>query len=302
LISAGTLLAKTPREVGGTQDITGGLPRVTELFEARRPKEPAVIAEIDGRVELLDEKRRGKRTIIVRNESGIEREHLVPHGKYLRVHGGDRVRAGDPLVEGPLVPHDILRISGEEAVQRYLLREIQNVYRSQRVEIDDKHLEIIIAQMLRKVRVESVGDTGLLPGSVIDKFEFPREHFEQENLRVDATGDRKAEWIRPKPAAASTQLLGITKAAVQSDSFISAASFQETTKVLTEAALAGKVDYLVGLKENVILGHLVPAGTGFKAHLDAEVRIRPEALEALADKGPAYARYRDEATATTSKE
>jgi len=329
MISAGTLLAKTPREVGGTQDITGGLPRVTELFEARRPKEPAVIAEIDGRVELLDEKRRGKRTIIVRNESGIEREHLVPHGKYLRVHGSDRVRAGDPLVEGPLVPHDILRISGEEAVQRYLLREIQNVYRSQRVEIDDKHLEIIIAQMLRKVRVESVGDTGLLPGSVIDKFEFrrvnqelmscvkikdlgeteyrvgdivPRDHFEQENLRIESSGGKKAEWIRTKPAAASTQLLGITKAAVQSDSFISAASFQETTKVLTEAALAGKVDYLVGLKENVILGHLVPAGTGFKAHLDAEVRIHPEALEALAEKGPAYARYRDEAHATAGKE
>ena len=330
MISAGTLLAKTPREVGGTQDITGGLPRVTELFEARRPKEPAVIAEIDGRVELLDEKRRGKRTIIVRNESGIEREHLVPHGKYLRVHGCDRVRAGDPLVEGPLVPHDILRISGEEAVQRYLLREIQNVYRSQRVEIDDKHLEIIIAQMLRKVRVESVGDTGLLPGSVIDKFEFrrestmelmscvkikdrgdtefrlgdivPRDHFEQENLRVESAGGKKAEWIRTKPAAASTQLLGITKAAVQSDSFISAASFQETTKVLTEAALAGKVDYLVGLKENVILGHLVPAGTGFKAHLDAEVRIHPEALEALAEKGPAFARYRDEAHAPAAKE
>ncbi len=328
-ISAGTLLAKTPREVGGTQDITGGLPRVTELFEARRPKEPAVIAEIDGRVEILDEKRRGKRTIIVRNESGIEREHLVPHGKYLRVHGSDRVRAGDALVEGPLVPHDILRISGEEAVQRYLLREIQNVYRSQRVEIDDKHLEIIIAQMLRKVRVESVGDTGLLPGSVIDKFEFrrvnqellscvkikdpsesdyrvgdivPRDHFEQENLRIESAGGKKSEWIRTKPAAASTQLLGITKAAVQSDSFISAASFQETTKVLTEAALAGKVDYLVGLKENVILGHLVPAGTGFKAHLDAEVRIHPEALEALAEKGQAYARYRDEMPVAAGKE
>ena len=185
MISAGTLLAKTPREVGGTQDITGGLPRVTELFEARRPKEPAVIAEIDGRVELLEEKRRGKRTIIVRNESGIEREHLVPHGKYLRVHGGDRVRAGDPLVEGPLVPHDILRISGEEAVQRYLLREIQNVYRSQRVEIDDKHLEIIIAQMLRKVRVDSVGDTPLLPGSVIDKFEFRRVNHGADELRED---------------------------------------------------------------------------------------------------------------------
>ena len=191
MISAGTLLAKTPREVGGTQDITGGLPRVTELFEARRPKEPAVIAEIDGRVELLDEKRRGKRTIIVRNESGIEREHLVPHGKYLRVHGGDRVRAGDPLVEGPLVPHDILRISGEEAVQRYLLREIQNVYRSQRVEIDDKHLEIIIAQMLRKVRVESVGDTPLLPGSVIDKFEFRRVNQDLMTLREDQGSGRR---------------------------------------------------------------------------------------------------------------
>ncbi len=182
--------------------------------------------------------------------------------------------------------------------------------------------------MLRKVRVDSVGDTPLLPGSVIDKFEFrrvnhelmtcvkikdpgdtefrisdivPRDHFDQENLRVESGDGRKAEWIRPKPAAASTQLLGITKAAVQSESFISAASFQETTKVLTEAALAGKVDYLVGLKENVILGHLVPAGTGFKAHLDAEVRIRPEALEALADKGPAYARYRDEATVAGAK-
>jgi DNA-directed RNA polymerase subunit beta' len=219
------------------------------------------------------------------------------------------------------VPHDILRISGEEAVQRYLLREIQNVYRSQRVEIDDKHLEIIIAQMLRKVRVESGGDTGLLPGSVIDKFEFrrvnqelmncvkikdpgetdfrqgdivPRDHFEAENLRVEAAGSRKAEWLRPKPAAASTQLLGITKAAVQSDSFISAASFQETTKVLTEAALAGKVDYLVGLKENVILGHLVPAGTGFKNHQEAEVRIKPEALAAMSERGAGYARYPDQ--------
>ena len=291
-VTAGTLLAKTPREVGGTQDITGGLPRVTELFEARRPKEPAVIAEIDGRVELLEEKRRGKRTIIVKNESGIEREHLVPHGRFLRVHRDDRVKAGDALIEGPLVPHDILKISGEEAVQRYLQREIQNVYRSQRVEIDDKHLEIIIAQMLRKVRVDSVGDTGLLPGSVIDKFEFraknhelmsavkikdpgdtdfrqgdivPRDHFDAENLRVEEAGAKKAEWVRPKPASASVQLLGITKAAVQSESFISAASFQETTKVLTEAALAGKSDGLVGLKENVILGHLVPAGTRLPA-------------------------------------
>jgi DNA-directed RNA polymerase subunit beta' len=308
-ISGGTLLAKTPREVAGTQDITGGLPRVTEIFEARKPKDPAVIAEIDGTVELLGEKRRGKRTIIVRSESGIEREHLVSHGKHLRVHAGDFVRAGEALVDGPLVPHDILRISGEEAVQQYLVREIQNVYRAQRVDIDDKHIEIIVAQMLRKVRIESVGDTGLLPGSVMDKFEFrehnknltqcvkitekgdsdfapgtivPKDALEQVNAQIEALGGGASKGTKPKPATASTQLLGITKAAVQSSSFISAASFQETTKVLTEAALAGKVDNLVGLKENVILGHLIPAGTGFNQFQQSEVRIRPQALEALA--------------------
>ncbi len=308
-ISAGTLLAKTPREVAGTQDITGGLPRVTEIFEARKPKDPAVIAEIDGVVELPSEKRRGKRTIIVRSESGIEREHLFSHGKHLRVHAGDYVRAGESLVDGPLVPHDILRISGEEAVQQYLTREIQNVYRSQRVDIDDKHIEIIVAQMLRKVRIESVGDTGLLPGSVMDKFEFravnqknagclkitdrgdsefatgmivPKDTLEQANAQIEAQGGSIAKGVKPKNATASTQLLGITKAAVQSSSFISAASFQETTKVLTEAALAGKVDNLVGLKENVILGHLIPAGTGFKTFQESEVRIRREALEAMA--------------------
>ena len=309
MISAGTLVAKQSREASGTQDITGGLPRVTEIFEARKPKDPAVIAEIDGTVELLGEKRRGKRTIIVRSESGIEREHLVSHGKHLRVHAGDFVRAGEALVDGPLVPHDILRISGEEAVQQYLTREIQNVYRSQRVEINDKHIEIIVAQMLRKVRIESVGDTGLLPGSIMDKFEFraanqgltkcqkisekgdsdfavgsivPKDALEQENAKIEALGGDPAKGTRPKPATASTQLLGITKASVQSASFISAASFQETTKVLTEAALAGKVDKLVGLKENVILGHLVPAGTGFRTYQESEVRIRPEALQEIA--------------------
>jgi DNA-directed RNA polymerase subunit beta' len=308
-ISAGTLLAKTPREVSGTQDITGGLPRVTEIFEARKPKDPAVIAEIDGNVELLGEKRRGKRTIIVRSETGIEREHLVSHGKHLRVHAGDYVRAGEALVDGPLVPHDILRISGEEAVQQYLVREIQNVYRSQRVEINDKHIEIIVGQMLRKVRVESGGDTGLLEGSVMDKFEFrkrneelakcvrvlepgdakfaegeivPKEIIDQQNAQIEASGGNSAKAARTGAATASTQLLGITKAAVQSSSFISAASFQETTKVLTEAALAGKVDRLVGLKENVILGHLIPAGTGFRTYQESEVRFRPQALSELA--------------------
>jgi DNA-directed RNA polymerase subunit beta' len=308
-ILAGTVVAKTPREAGGVKDITGGLPRVTEIFEARKPKDPAVIAEVDGVVEILSEKKRGKRTIVVKSESGIEREHLVPHGKRFLVHGGDHVKAGQSLVDGPLVPHDILRISGEEAVQQYLVHEIQNVYRSQRVEINDKHIEIIVARMLRKVRIENPGDTKLLPGIVLDRFEFrsanetlqncvkisekgdsdfelgtivPKDALEQVNAQIEALGGGLAKGTRPKPAAASTQLLGITKASVQSSSFISAASFQETTKVLTEAALAGKTDTLEGLKENVILGHLIPAGTGFRTFQDSEIRIRPEALEELA--------------------
>ena len=307
-VSAGHVLAKTPREASGTQDITGGLPRVTEIFEARKPKDPAIMAEIDGKVEVSGEKRRGKRTIIVRNESGMEREHLVTHGKHLRVHPGDIVKAGEALVDGPLVPHDILRISGEEAVQQYLVREIQNVYRSQRVDIDDKHIEIIVSQMLRKVKIEGVGDTTLLPGSVLDKYEFrqanerlatclritdkgdsefavgsvvPKDVLAQANAQIETLGGASVKGTKPKPATASTQLLGITKASVQSSSFISAASFQETTKVLTEAALAGKVDNLVGLKENVILGHLIPAGTGFGTFQSSEVRVRPEALDAL---------------------
>ncbi len=252
-ITAGTLLAKTPREITGTQDITGGLPRVTEIFEVRRPKNPAVMSEIDGVVEI-GEKKRGKTAIFVQNESGMRREHLVPHGKqHLRVHRGDYVKAGDALVDGPLVPKDILRINGEEAVQQYLLREVQSVYRSQNVGMDDKHIEIIVAQMMRNVNVMDPGDSEFLPGSVVDKVRFRRV-----NERLVKEGR--------KPATAAPLLLGITKAALQSESFISAASFQETTKVLTEAALSGKVDRLVGLKENVILGHKVPAGTGFRGY------------------------------------
>jgi len=266
-ISPGTLLARTPREITRTQDITGGLPRVTELFEVRKPKDPAIISEIDGVVEL-GESRRGKMSIIVRNESGMEREHLVPRGRHLRVHRGARVRVGEPLTEGPLVPHDILRISGEEEVQQYLLREIQTVYRSQNVRIDDKHIEIIISQMMRKVRVDDPGDTRLLPGALVDKFVF-----RQENKKTETTGG--------KPATASPVLMGITKAALQSDSFVSAASFQETPKVLTEAALAARVDELRGLKENVIVGRLIPAGTGFKAYLGAVI-AKPELPQAAA--------------------
>jgi DNA-directed RNA polymerase subunit beta' len=308
VVTAGFVLAKTPREAAGITDITGGLPRVTEIFEARKPKDPSVMAEVDGVVEILQEKRRGKRTIIVKSESGIEREHLVPHGKRFLVHSGDHVKAGQALVDGPLVPHDILRISGEEALQQYLVHEVQGVYRSQRVDINDKHIEVIIARMLRKVRIETSGDTNLLPGLVMDRFDFrqvnsnlakclkvthkgdsefaegsivPKEAMEQANAQIEALGGSPAKGVRPKTATASTQLLGITKAAVQSSSFISAASFQETTKVLTEAALAGKVDHLVGLKENVILGHLIPAGTGFRVFQESEVRYRPEALQAM---------------------
>ncbi|NQT19574.1 MAG: DNA-directed RNA polymerase subunit beta', partial [Planctomycetes bacterium] len=257
-IAAGTQLARTPREIGRSEDITAGLPRVTELFEARKPKDPAIISEISGIVEL-GERKRGKRTIIVRNETGIEREHLVPHGKHLTVGKGDKVREGDRLVDGPLIPQDILRISGEEAVQQYLVREIQSVYRTQHETIDDKHIEAIVAQMMRKVRAsEDTGDTEFLPGTIVDKFIF-----RAENERVVGQGG--------KPASATPLLFGITKAALQSESFISAASFQETTKVLTEAALAGKTDYLLGLKENVILGHMIPAGTGFHRFRRAEV-------------------------------
>ncbi len=312
MVQAGTELAEMPRESSGISDITGGLPRITEIFEARKPKDPAVIAEVDGVVEIQQTKRRGKRTIIVRSESGVEHEHLVPHGKRFLVHTGDIVKAGQALVDGPLVPHDILRVSGEEAVQQYLTHEIQQVYRSQRVDINDKHIEIIIARMLRKVKIETPGDTSLLPGLVMDKFEFrrvnnllndclkisdpgdseysvgtlvPKEALELNNTQIEGLGGKPAKGKKPKPATASTQLLGITKASVQSSSFISAASFQETTKVLTEAALAGKVDKLVGLKENVILGHLIPAGTGFRLFQESEVSYRREALEDLVNRG-----------------
>jgi DNA-directed RNA polymerase subunit beta' len=242
---------------------------VTELFEARRPKDPAVLSEIEGVVEI-GEKRRGKRTIIVRGEGAVEREHMVPQGKNLRVHRGDRVVEGEPLVDGPRVPHDILAIQGEKAVQDYLQREIQSVYRAQGVSIDDKHIEIILAQMMRKVQVDDPGDSEFLPGAVVDKFRFQKSN-------RDLLKDKK------KPATASPLLLGITKASLQSESFISAASFQETTKVLTEAALAGKTDLLVGLKENVILGHLVPTGTGFRQYQKTRVQKNVDLQAAAAE-------------------
>ena len=273
-IVPGELLAKTPREAGGTQDITGGLPRVTEIFEVRKPKTPAVMAEIDGIVEI-GPKKRGKGTILIRGDSGAVVEHTFQHGRKLRVHTGDKVKAGEALTKGNMIPHDILRICGAEALQQYLLLEVQKVYRSQNVTIDDKHIEIVIMQMIRKVQVVDTGDTEFLPGQIIDKFQF-RGH----NKVIETRGG--------KPATAEPLLLGITKASLFSDSFISAASFQETTKVLTEAALAGKEDELLGLKENVILGHLVPAGTGFKGYHQCVVEKfqAVEAADAAADTVP----------------
>ncbi|NLW87683.1 MAG: DNA-directed RNA polymerase subunit beta' [Planctomycetes bacterium] len=308
MVQPGELLARQPREVSGTQDITGGLPRVTEIFEARKPKDPAAMAEISGRVELRTDKRRGKMTIIVRSESGMEREHHVPHDRHLLVHTGDYVDAGDPLTEGPLVPHDILAIRGEEALQQYLLTEVQTVYRSQGVHINDKHIEIIVNQMLRKVKIESVGDSALLPGDVVDKFRFREENerlarslkivepgdtefaagqivaqdrVEQANMEAESAGKEPAKTKRPRPASAKTLLLGVTKASLQSESFLSAASFQESTKVFTEAALAGKIDELRGLKENVILGHLIPAGTSFRPYQELRIKKNVELPELM---------------------
>ncbi len=308
-VQPGDLLARQPREISGTQDITGGLPRVTELFEARKPKEPAAMAEISGRVELRTDKRRGKMTIIIRSESGMERDHHVPHDRHLLVHTGDYVEAGDPLTEGPMVPHDILRIRGEEALQQYLLYEVQTVYRGQGVTLSDKHIEVIASQMLRKVAVENVGDSELLPGEMVDKFHFRRENerlakslkiadpgdtefiageivlrekVEQANAEATAKKKQPARTRRPKAATAKTMLLGITKASLQAESFLSAASFQESTKVFTEAALAGKVDQLRGLKENVILGHLLPAGTSFKPYLELKIKREVELAELAA--------------------
>ncbi|MBU1887869.1 MAG: DNA-directed RNA polymerase subunit beta', partial [Candidatus Omnitrophica bacterium] len=256
-IKAGIIIAKTPRQVSKTKDITGGLPRVAELFEARKPKDPAMISEIDGIVEFAEAKK-GQRRIIVRSASGMKKEYIIPHGKHLNVYKGDRVSAGDQLVDGPVNPQDILKVSGENRLQEYLVNEVQEVYRLQGVRINDKHIEIIVKQMLKKVKVEDSGDTEFLTGMQADK-----TIFQEENERVIKK--------KGKPANATPLLLGITKASLSTESFISAASFQETTRVLTEAAASGKMDELRGLKENVIMGHLIPAGTGFSSHRQIEM-------------------------------
>jgi len=250
-VEAGDVLAKIPRETTKTKDITGGLPRVVELFEARKPKDPAVISEIDGLVKDGGVVKGQRKMIIIPDDSSEPREYALPRGVHVNVHEGERVRAGEQLMDGPSNPHDILRVLGEKELQKYLVNEIQEVYRLQGVNINDKHIEVIARQMMRWVKIEDVGDTEFLIDEQVDKFRFL-----EENERVIAAGGR--------PATAQPLLLGITKASLSTDSFISAASFQETTRVLTEASISGKVDYLRGLKENVTMGRLIPAGTGFE--------------------------------------
>jgi len=247
-VHAGDVLAKIPRATTKTKDITGGLPRVVELFEARKPRETAVIAEINGTVKY-GEISKGYRKVYIIAEDGEQREYQLPRGVHIRVQEGERVTAGEPLMDGPLNPHDILRVKGQKELQKYLVNEIQEVYRLQGVNINDKHLEVITRQMMRWIKITDIGDTEFLPEEVVDKFRF-----REENDRTLAAGTR--------PALGASILLGITKASLSTDSFISAASFQETTRVLTEASINGKVDYLRGLKENVIMGRLIPAGTG----------------------------------------
>ncbi len=291
-VEAGDVLAKIPRETTKTKDITGGLPRVVELFEARKPKDPAVISEIDGMVKEGGVVKGQRKVIIIPDDATEPREYSLPRGVHVNVHEGERVRAGEQLMDGPSNPHDILRVLGEKELQKYLVNEIQEVYRLQGVNINDKHIEVISRQMMRWVRIEDVGDTEFLIDEQTDKFRFL-----EENERVIQAGGR--------PATAQPLLLGITKASLSTDSFISAASFQETTRVLTEASISGKIDHLRGLKENVTMGRLIPAGTGFEYYrhvripadeppqpsdedldLDREIEYAFDADEPMAGRAP----------------
>ncbi|MGI8711547.1 MAG: DNA-directed RNA polymerase subunit beta', partial [Acidimicrobiales bacterium] len=261
VVEAGDVIAKIPRETTKTKDIVGGLPRIVELFEARRPGETAMMSEIDGEVKF-GAISKGKRKLIITGSDNEEREYDIPRGTHINVQEGDTVKSGEPLMDGPLNPHDILRVLGMEALQEYIVNEIQEVYRLQGVNINDKHIECIVRQMLRWVKIKEVGDTDFLLEEQVDRFRY-----EDENRRVmDADG---------QPSSAEPLLLGITKASLSTDSFISAASFQETTRVLTEAAISGRVDYLRGLKENVIMGRLIPAGTGMKSYRNVKVDYDP---------------------------
>jgi len=255
-VEAGTVLAKIPRETTKTKDITGGLPRVAELFEVRKPKENAILSEIDGTV-TFGQYSKGRRKITIVPEVGEPIDYYISKGKHVSVLEGDYVRAGEPQ-DGSANPHDILRIRGIKELARYLVDEVQEVYRLQGVNINDKHIEVIVRQMLRQVNVTDVGDSNFLLGEHVEKWRF-----EEENQKIIERGG--------KPATAEPLLLGITKASLSTESFISAASFQETTKVLADASVAGKVDHLKGLKENVIMGRLIPAGTGLPEYRNLEI-------------------------------
>ena len=312
-VRAGQILAKIPSEVGKTRDITGGLPRVAELFEARKPKEQAQVSEIDGIVRFGSIKR-GVREIIV--EGTLEKKsYKVRYSKHVLVHSGDYIRAGEMLTDGAISPQDILMILGPTRVQEYLVNEIQEVYRLQGVRINDKHIEIIVRQMMQRVKIQDPGDTRFLEGDTVNKFILKEQNddirekvvitapggsrfkegqlvergkFEFTNRQLEKKEEAIAEARPADPATAVPILLGITQAALTTDSFISAASFQETTRVLTDAAIAGKVDELYGLKENVIVGNLIPAGTGLKRYskLHVEIDAEVEAAEAIAEEVP----------------
>jgi DNA-directed RNA polymerase subunit beta' len=271
MAEAGDVIVKISRETTKTKDITGGLPRVAELFEARKPKEYALISDIDGMVEFGKDLK-GKRKVVIRPDVGEAKEYMIPRGKHISVHEGDLVKAGEALMDGPSNPHDILRVLGDKALAHYLVDEIQEVYKLQGVKINDKHIEVIVRQMLKRVKVREVGDTHFLVDDQVEKFVF-----EEENARVLREGG--------KPAVGEPLFLGITKASLITDSFISAASFQETTKVLTQAAVAGKVDYLKGLKENVIMGRLIPAGTGLPKYRELELWVEGYTGEEMASTG-----------------
>ena len=271
----GTQLTMRTFHTGGVSgnDLTQGLPRVEELFEARKPKGVAIIAEFGGKVTVTDTKK--KREVTVTAEDGNVKEYLIPYGSRIKVMDGDVIENGDPITEGPINPHDILRIKGIRGVQDYLIQEVQRVYRLQGVDINDKHIEVIVRQMLKRVKIDENGDTDFLPGGYADWLEFE---------------DKNAEMIEAgkEPASGSRALLGITKASLATDSFLSAASFQETTRVLTEAAIKGKIDPLIGLKENVIIGKLIPAGTGMNTYRKIELKLAKEAELKAAEEAAAY--------------
>jgi DNA-directed RNA polymerase subunit beta' len=312
-VQAGQVLAKIPRQTAKTSDITGGLPRVTELFEARTPDDPAAVSEIDGLVSFGDRKRGKQEVIVTSRDDDMQKSYMVSLSKHLLVHEGDYVQAGDPLSDGQIAPHDILSIKGPRAVQEYLLNEIQEVYRLQGVDIDDKHIECVIRQMMKRVEVTSPGDTKFLEEDIVNRHELAQvnddlydkfvvtDPSDADDLKIGEIVNRRqlrevnsdlkrqdkpeVEVREARPAVGKPVLLGITKAALATESWVSAASFQETTKVLTNAAIEANTDPLYGLKENVVVGHEIPAGTGQREYRDIVVGSKSELEELQAAIG-----------------